>query len=69
MFYPEDLAAEAEEGTMEVSGTVSYYRPRQRFPYNMATISTLRTTLPVCIVGRVIEDVEKLEMIGLQHLD
>ena len=65
MFYPEDLATEAEEGPMEVSGTVSYYGPRQQISI-MYGNDIPPEPLPVSGIGRVIEGAEKLEMIGLR---
>ena len=64
MFYPEDLVAEAEEGPMEASGTVSYYGPRQQISI-MYGNDIPPEPLPVSSIGRVIEGAEKLEMIGL----
>ncbi|MCL1799637.1 MAG: hypothetical protein FWG23_07885 [Eggerthellaceae bacterium] len=65
MFYPEDLAADAEASDLEVSGTVSYYGPRQQISI-MYGNDIPPEPLPVSGIGRVIEGAENLEMIGMK---
>jgi hypothetical protein len=65
MFYPEDLAADADAGSTEVCGVVSYYGPRQQISI-MYGNDIPPEPLPVSGIGRVIEGAEKLEMIGLR---
>ena len=65
MFYPEDLAADADAGEAELAGTVSYYGPRQQISI-MYGNDVPPEPLPVSGIGRVIEGADKLEVIGLK---
>jgi hypothetical protein len=65
MFYPEDLAAAADGEPQEVAGVVSYYGPRQQISI-MYGNDIPPEPLPVSGIGRVIEGVDQLEIIGLK---
>ena len=65
MFYPEDLAAEADGEPLEAAGVVSYYGPRQQISI-MYGNDIPPEPLPVSGIGRVIEGAENLEVIGLK---